>query len=63
MYTVLLFVERVRGRVARLHDEGAQGLVEYVFIISLVAVVAIVAMVFFAGRVTTYYSNIANSIT
>ena len=47
---------------AMLLDEGAQGLVEYALIVTLVAMVAIVALRFLGAKASNTLNNVANHL-
>jgi Flp pilus assembly pilin Flp len=40
-----------------------EGLVEYAFIIAVIAIAAIVAMIFLRGRIQNIFSDIGNNLT
>ncbi len=41
---------------------AGQGLVEYALILVLIAIVAIASLIFLGGHISTYLSNIGNSV-
>ena len=58
---VLWFVSPVRNRMRSADDTGAN-IVEYAFLLVLVAVVAIVALQFLGGSVSNTLNTVGNSI-
>lgn len=50
------------GRPERLQTERGQGMVEYAFILALIALVLIVAVATLGNQTNTLYSNISNAL-
>ena len=59
----LVAIARYLAYRCRLSSERGASLVEYAFLVGLIAVVCLVALVFFGQSTSTRYSNVASQVS